>query len=227
MTKSLMYTGSLLLLCLLIGAGCGGAPKGATPGAPTAASKVIESGYFLSKKFLDGQGHLSDKYEYVLQSSTDYNKFIKLNNQIKISIDKENLTLTNADSPTDPHNSKLIYFSGFQQYTADKKLVNKMYSLNLVSNEIQEIFTHQDTSEEFKSGVTLRIVGREESNIIIKSDGINDSPGPCDNYWADPQANLSYLDLNDLKKGLQKYTVPKERVVQAEKEVQECMKSDN
>lgn len=219
-----MIYGALLTVCLLVGAGCKNAAPLPSSKEETllSTSKVVESGYFLDKKSLN----LSDAYEYVLQSNTDYNKFTKLNDQIKNVIDKEQISLTNSDSPVDPHNSKLIYISGFQQDAPAQKLVNKIYSLNLATSELKEIFSHQDTPEEHKIGVTLRIIGREESKIIVKSDNIDNPPGDCDSDWIDPQASLSYLDLDEVNKGLQKYTVPKERVAQAEKEKQKCMKGD-
>jgi hypothetical protein len=231
MVKSKLYAGLLLSLCLAVGVGCKNTTSfNESTTMPTenrtslGTSKVVESGYFLDKRFLNEQGDLSKKYEYVLFSSANSSVFTKLNDRIKDVLDKQNLSFTNSDSPVDPHNAKLIYISGFQQDALAQKLVNKIYSLNLETNELQELFSRQDTPEEHKIGLTLRIIGREESKIIVKSDNINNPPGDCDTDWTDSQANFSYLDINEVSKGLQNYTVPKELIDQAEKEKQECLK---
>jgi hypothetical protein len=121
---------SLCMLLLVTGGGCTldkvekNPVKNSFPSATTTTStqsKVVESWFYLDKEYETVDGHLGKEYAYVFRSRLDYDKMTKLDAQVKNNIDKNNIELTSFDVVVDPQNSKIVYFSGYEDDERAKK----------------------------------------------------------------------------------------------------------
>jgi hypothetical protein len=248
MLKNYAFVGSFFMLILLAGGGCNfmGKQPGnedlkkplpirrelpSKPTPVTSKEQIITSGYRLDAEAIkDEKGKWIGGRNYFLVSPQD-NKTI-FNASVQNELNKNNQTISSFDVPIDPKNTDRFFFSTYQDDEQAQRLINRIYSLDLKSNELKEIYKEENSPEEFKSGLIFRTVGRDGSKIIVMYDGVDNSPGPCANYWISDswvpgKPRFAYLDSRDIKKGLQKYTVPKSKITSSEQEAKQCEKDLN
>jgi len=123
--------------------------------------------------------------------------------------------------PANPTDADIVYFSATTAYIQGPKYTNTIYSYNLKTGALKEL-----VKQEFTVGVDnalWRTVGREGTKILVMSDLIDNSPGPCSSIWIDGY-KFNYLGMVKPADGLKVYAVPQYKADEAQKEQQKCVK---
>lgn len=118
-------------------------------------------------------------------------------------------------APEHPTNPDIIFISTSAEWSEDMKSTNKIYSYNIKTGEITQLY------EEHESRL-LRTMGMDGSKLVLMYDRIDNSPGPCFSVWADWKS-FGYLELADINSGLQPYTVPDYQVEIGKEEQEKCI----
>ena len=132
--------------------------------------------------------------------------------------------MTSLAVPVNPADADIVYFSASTAYSQDAKYTNSIYSYNLKTGELKELI-----KREFTVGVDndlWRTVGREGTKILVMSDLIDNSPGPCGSIWIDGY-KFSYLGMVKPADGMKVYAVPQYKADEAQKEQQKCVKEQS
>lgn len=112
----------------------------------------------------------------------------------------------------------LYYFSTSdylgQTWAPDMKSTNRIYSYEREFGVLKLIYTEKENR-------LLRTVGVEGSKLVLMTDGIDNSPGPCFSIW---DGEFVSLDLNDAAAGLKAYTMPDYMVLAGKIESAICAK---
>jgi len=124
--------------------------------------------------------------------------------------------------PTNLSNPDEIIFSTSENINLEgTENINRIYSYNLKTKKRIVLFKEQN-----KSSQILRTIGREGSKIIIFEDTIDNSPGICTVIWKDYPESLYYIDLKVREIDLKKYIVPQNKINEAEKIQETCLKME-
>jgi hypothetical protein len=191
-----------------------------------AQSKIVESGYRIDLKTITDENGKFVGVKYLLVSPEK--KETALNLKMEKKINEPDETISNIDVPFDPKNPDILFLSTYKEDTGSVKFTSKIYSFNIKTNELKELYKMEDKPKQPENGTILKILGREDSKIIVVADGVDNSSGPCFNFWASYSSSNSehfkYFDWNAQEKVLQNYTVPQEKIDSGKKQEAACNK---
>jgi hypothetical protein len=132
-----------------------------------------------------------------------------------------NRHVTSFDLPVDPHTPSLVYLSTSAPLTKDfSAMENHIYRFSLLTQELTEIYGEKTTNS-----TLVRTIGRDGSLLILLRNSINYSPGVCAALWFDFREQLLAFDLEHPERGLLRYTPPTNKVAEALREEQTCLKN--
>lgn len=120
-------------------------------------------------------------------------------------------------APEHPTDKDVIFIStsmAISRYPEDAKSLNKIYSYNVKTGDIAQLYEENDSR-------LLRTMGMDGSKLILMYDGLDNSPGPCFSIWADWKS-FGYLELADIGEGLKPYTVPDYQIAKGKEEQKKC-----
>ncbi|MBU1132207.1 hypothetical protein KKC32_03100 [Patescibacteria group bacterium] len=120
-------------------------------------------------------------------------------------------------APENPANKDVVFISTSiapTQYSEGVKILNKIYSYNIKTGELTQIYEENEPR-------LLRTMGMDGSKLILMYDAIENSPGPCFSIWADWK-NFGYLEIANISAGLNPYTVPDYQIATAKAEQKQC-----
>jgi hypothetical protein len=100
----------------------------------------------------------------------------------------------------------------------DYSLVDRIYSYDLDTNELKLLATTEDKSQ---PDIELAIIGSQSSKVIFISHTVG-TGGPCESAWSRDADLYTYLDLNNLGAGFQKYVVPADKVQEGKADDAKC-----
>ncbi len=138
----------------------------------------------------------------------------------KLLVAGENLNAGSAiPHPTNP---KQIFISTYS-YPEDKKDVLPMVAKNSIYIYDSENFSLKKIFSQ-ESNYSYNLIGIDGSNLIIWTHLFETGWGPCSSVWSLPEYVKS-LDLTDLQKELQPYSIPKNILDKSKKEEAACEKN--
>ncbi|MFA5994421.1 MAG: hypothetical protein WC823_05680 [Parcubacteria group bacterium] len=165
----------------------------------------------------------------LIKELTYYKKMAESNNEKYAQIEIVRDTL----------NKNIIYFIDGRFHFNHSLMKPDIYSLNLETNELINIYKAKDNSYD------IELVGIKNNNLLFFKKGINDSPGPCFNYWVTayehplPRSKnlpayfqgdlmtIKSINLNNIKAGFSNFTVPKEKYISELALQKKCSKEFN
>lgn len=124
-------------------------------------------------------------------------------------------TIESMVMPRDPRSPDSIFISTLQALDSDlQKVRNRIYLYNIKTSQLENIY--QEDASRLK-----RTVGRDGNKLVLLDQGIDDSPGPCWNPWANASNSMMYLDIGNPTK-LNTYTVPPSQVAIGKNDEKNC-----
>ncbi len=137
--------------------------------------------------------------------------------------------ITSFDMPISPSDKNIIFLSTAEPLDPPKEglmnnniILNRIYSYNLQTSELTEIYKKEVRDFASQGAVMWRIVGIEGNNLIILYDYMGNSPGPCLEIFYSYKDRMAYLDTKNISAGLQPYTVDQAMVDAKKIEEEKC-----
>ncbi len=190
-------------------------------------SNLVTTGYtFENQTNMDGSAIFGS---FLLVSPTK--EKILIPDAVRMTLGQDITNLTSFVMPTDEKDSQIIYMSSAKNIDeAQSRIVNKVYSYNLKSLELKELYSHLDEKNSPMSnqlGRVMRLVGRDGSKIILMADSPDNSPGPCTRVWSDYKDNMFYVDVSEVQMSLKSYSVPQSKVDKEKADADACASEMN
>lgn len=207
MKRSMTKIGSVAILTTVLFTACNKAPEI----AEDYDVHAIELGAF---GFLPFKEHLAFYSEEEIQK-----EFIPMKEEAKESMN-DNEWLSGFHAPKHPDDENVVFLSTeIMDATGATKNdnTNRILTYNMKTGEVKEIYKDEE------EGKVLRTAGIEGNRLIVMSDTVDNSPGPCFSFWAD-LPKLKYLDVTKPEEGLKDYEVPEYKKEEAKTAQEKCMK---
>lgn len=126
-----------------------------------------------------------------------------------------------------PEDKNILLFSVFNPISEDLGVCeNSIYSYNIKNGNLIKFYQQIDEyNSPWKDRGSdncrnLEVFGLQGSRLIMIELEPESNPGFCVDYWSD--YNFYYLELSDINKGLNKFNVPSEKLIESKKEAEEC-----
>ncbi len=190
-------------------------------------SNLVTTGYtFENQTNMDGSAIFGS---FLLVSPTK--EKIVIPDAVRKTLGQDVTNVTSFVMPTDEKDSQIIYMSSAKNIDeAQSRILNKVYSYNLKSSELKEVYSHIDEKNSPMSnqlGRVMRLVGRDGSKIILMADSPDNSPGPCTRIWSDYKDNMFYVDVSEVQMSLKSYIVPQSKVDKEKADADACASEMN
>lgn len=206
-----------LAVLLLIGGGCARVPAAQKQDGATANVQIVENGYGLENEAIINSKHMLVGSKYTLVSPQGATS--SLPTAVEQKLRANNQVLASFNLPVDPSNSNVVYLSTAQVLEeGGVRVLDRVYRYNVQNHELTEIFKFET------EGMVLRMIGRVDTNLIMLEQGFDDSPGPCTSIWSSYSDSMRSLAMHNPAEGLQKFTVPAEKVQAGKQEEEQCAK---
>jgi hypothetical protein len=124
--------------------------------------------------------------------------------------------VTSFFAPESPVDASTLFFSTSGDVIgtgADMKSANTIYSYNIKTGAVSNIYTEQQPR-------VLRTMGIDGTKLIVMYDVIDNSPGPCFSIWSDWD-DFGYLDVTSVGV-LKPYSVPEYQIQKGRDEQKTC-----
>jgi len=136
-------------------------------------------------------------------------------------------SLTSFDMPIHPLDKDIVFLSTDEPLNETySRIANRIYSYNLQTSELKEIYYETAENNSPMGGNFARIfrtVGIDGSKIIVLYDDPDNSPGPCTKIWYHYKDRMGYLELSDVSGGLKSYTVPSYKAEKDRIDADKCL----
>lgn len=140
--------------------------------------------------------------------------------------DAKNTWRINAVLPVSATDKNIIYIPTYSRSGNDIADVNVIfYSYDLLSGILKEIYSYTIPKKQYSDTDVPYALGISGSKLIFANRMLNKPPGTCDNIWDYYQKprGLSYIDLNEVSKGVQKYVPTKAVLDESHAKSIQCM----